>query len=329
MDELRLFSGTGNPELASKIADKLGVSLGEMKVTRFLDGEIYTQVEQSVRGDDVFVVQSAAEPVNEHLMELLIMIDTFVRASVRRLTVVTPYYFYGRQDRKVKPREPVTAKLVANLLTTAGAGRLLTVDLHSGQIMGFFDIPVDHLYAGPIIAEYLKKNVPMGEGTVVVSPDVGGVTRARALAEFLNEPLAIITKRRPEPNRSEVTELIGDVSGKTAIMIDDLIDTGGSVISGARWLLERGAREVYVACTHAVFSGDAVRRLEESPIKKVIVTDTIPLHPHSGGTGDSAALGDSKIEVVTVSGILADAIKRIHLESSVSELFSKHWKGQS
>jgi ribose-phosphate pyrophosphokinase len=320
MEELRLFSGTGNPELAAKIADRLGVGLGKMSITRFKDGEVYVQVEQSVRGDDVFVIQSAAAPANEHLMELLVMVDTFKRASVRRLTVVMPYYFYARQDRKVKPREPVTAKLVANLLTTSGAGRLLTVDLHSGQIMGFFDIPVDHLYAGPIIAGYLRENVPMGDSTVVVSPDVGGVTRARALAEFLGKPLAIIVKRRPQPNTSEVMEIIGDVHGKTAIIIDDLIDTGGSVIGGANALLERGAREVYVACTHAVFSGDAAERLLASPITKIIITDTVPL---------ARDKRDSKIEVVSVSGMLADAIKRIHLEGSVSELFSEHWKGQS
>jgi ribose-phosphate pyrophosphokinase len=320
MDELRLFSGTGNTELANKIANKLGVPVGDMTVTRFADGEIYIQVHQSVRGDDVFVVQSAATPVNEFLMELLIMIDTFKRASVRRLNVIMPYYFYARQDRKVKPREPVSAKLVANLLTIAGASRLLTVDLHSGQIMGFFDIPVDHLYAGPIIGDYLCRNVPMGDSTVVVSPDVGGVNRARALAEFLGKPLAIIVKRRPEPNQSEVMEVIGDVHDKTAIIIDDMIDTGGSVIAGANALLDRGAREVYAACTHPVFSGNAAERLLASPIKKIIITDTIPLPPEKR---------DSKIEVVSVSGILADAIKRIHIEGSVSELFSEHWKGQS
>lgn len=320
MDELRLFSGTGNPKLARDIAEQLGVEVGAMSIQRFRDGEIYMQVEQSVRGDDVFLVQSAAAPVNEFLMELLIMIDTFKRASARRVNVVMPYYFYARQDRKVKPREPVTAKLVANMLTAAGASRLLTVDLHSGQIMGFFDIPVDHLYAGPIIADYLLENTVVKEKTVVVSPDVGGVTRARALAEFLGTPLAIIMKRRPAPNSCEVTELIGDVAGRTAIMIDDLIDTGGSVIKGAGALLDRGAKEVYVACSHGVFSGEAPQRLLESPIKNVITTDTIPLSPECR---------DSKIIVVSVAGLLADAIKRIHLEGSVAELFSKHWKGQS
>ncbi len=319
MDELRFFSGMGNRELAGKIAEDLGIPVGEMLVQRFLDGEFYVQVNESVRGDDVFLLQSAAAPVNEHLMELLIMIDSCKRASARRVNVVMPYYFYARQDRKVKPREPVSAKLVANLLTIAGASRILTIDLHSGQIMGFFDIPADHLYAGPIIADYLIKNVPV-EGAVVVSPDVGGVARARALAEFLGAPLAIIAKRRPAPNQCEVIEVIGDVSGRTAIIIDDLIDTGGSVISGANELLSRGAREVYVACTHAVFSGDASERLLASSIKRIIVTDTIPLPEEKR---------DSKIVVVSVAGLLADAIRRIHTEGSVSELFSTHWKGQS
>ena len=319
MDELMFFSGSGNPELAGRIAEHLGIPVGEMMIQRFLDGEFYVQVNQSVRGDDVFLLQSAAAPVNEHLMELLIMIDSCKRASARRVNVVMPYYFYARQDRKVKPREPVSAKLVANLLTIAGASRILTIDLHSGQIMGFFDIPADHLYAGPIIADYLVKNVPV-EGAVVVSPDVGGVARARALAEFLGTPLAIIAKRRPAPNQSEVIEVIGDVSGRTAIIIDDLIDTGGSVIGGANELLARGAREVYVGCTHAVFSGDASQRLLDSSIKKIIVTDTIPLPEEKR---------DSKIVVVSVAGLLADAIQRIHTEGSVSELFSTHWKGQS
>jgi ribose-phosphate pyrophosphokinase len=319
MNELRFFSGTGNPELARKIADHLGIPVGEMLVRRFLDGEFYVQINQSVRGDDVFLLQSAAAPVNEHLMELLIMIDSCKRASARRVNVVMPYYFYARQDRKVRPREPVSAKLVANLLTVAGASRILTVDVHSGQIMGFFDIPADHLYAGPIIAEYLLKNIPV-DGSVVVSPDVGGVARARALAEFLGAPLAIIAKRRPAPNKTEVIEVIGDVKDRTAIIIDDLIDTGGSVIGGANALLERGAKEVYAACTHPVFSGDAAQKLLESPIKKIIVTDTIPIPPEKK---------DSKIVVVSVAGLLAEAIKRIHNEGSVSELFSQHWNSQS
>lgn len=319
-DEMRLFSGTGNPALAAAVAEKLGLPVGSMTVQRFSDGEIHLQVDQSVRGDDIFVMQSGAAPVNEYLMELLIMIDAFRRASARRVNVVMPYYFYARQDKKVKPREPVSAKLIANLIATAGASRLLTVDLHAGQIVGFFDLPVDHLYAGPIIADYLMNSVCIGKDTVVVSPDVGAVTRARALAELLGTPIAIVVKRRPEPNKCEVMEVIGDVKGKTAIMIDDMIDTGGSITSGAAELLERGATKVYAACTHGVLSGDAVSRLMQSPIEQVIITDTIPL-PREKRNG--------KIVVVSVAGLIADAIKRIHEEGSVSELFSTRWKGQS
>ena len=320
MNELMLFSGTANPKLTQKVGDHLGVPVGDLMVKRFADGEIRVQINESVRGDDVFIVQSTSTPVNDHLMELLIIIDAFKRASARRVTAVLPYYCYARQDKKVKPREPIAAKLVANLLTTAGANRVLSMDLHAGQIVGFFDIPVDHLYAGPIIADYIQKNMPSLENAVVVSPDVGGVTRARALAEYLGAPIAIVVKRRPEPNRCEVIELIGDVQGKTAIMIDDLIDTGGSILNGANFLLNRGAAEVYAACSHAVLSGDAAERLVASPIKKLIITDTIPF---------DESKRDGKIEVVSVSGLIADAIHRIHEESSVSQIFSKHWKGQS
>lgn len=319
MQTLQLFSGTSNPELAHNIAELLGTQVGDMTITRFSDGEIHVQVNQSIRGDDVFVVQSCSAPANENLMELLVIVDAFRRASVRRITVVMPYFCYARQDKKVKPREPITAKLVANLLATAGANRVLTMDLHAGQIMGFFDIPVDHLYAGPIIAEYVKKSLPL-ENAVVVSPDVGGVTRARALAEVLGLPIAIIVKRRPEPNKAEVTELIGHIEGKTAIMFDDMIDTGGSIVHGAEALLERGSKEVYAACTHGVLSGNAVERLHASPIKQVIITDTIPMLPEKR---------DGKIRIVSVAGLLADAIHRIHSESSVSEIFSKVWKAQS
>ena len=320
MSEMMLFTGTGNPALSEKIAERLGKNLGSIQIQRFSDGEIHVMVEESVRGDDVFIVQSMPTPVNEHLMELLIMIDAFKRASAQRVNVVVPYYCYSRQDRKVKPREPVTAKLVANLLTAAGANRLLTIDLHSGQSVGFFDIPVDNLYAGPIIADYIMKNIEVTANTVVVSPDVGGVPRARGLAEALGTPLAIIVKRRPEPNECEVMEVIGDVSGKKAIMLDDMIDTGGSVISGANALLERGAEEIYAACTHGVLSNGAPERLVASPIKKLIITDTIPM-PEDRRNG--------KIEVVSVADLLADAIYRIHCDRSVSEIFSKAWKGQS
>lgn len=314
MDNLRLFSGTGNPALAQKIAEHLGVKLGAMSIQRFSDGEVYCQVQESVRGDDIFIIQSAPAPVNEYIMELLIMVDAFRRASARRINVVMPYYSYSRQDKKVKPREPVTAKLIANLLTTAGAGRLLTIDLHAGQIVGFFDIPVDHLYAEPIIADYFSKDLKIDGDIVVVSPDVGGVTRARALAESLRSPITIIVKRRPEPNKCEVMEVIGDVKGKTAIMIDDMIDTGGSIINGANSLISLGAKEVYAACTHGVLSGGAHERLFNSAIKKVIITDTIPLDDKKQ---------NGKIVVVSVSGLLADAIKRIHTEGSVSEIFTK------
>lgn len=319
MQSLKIFSGTANPELSRKIAERLGVELGDITITRFSDGEIHVQVNQSARGDDVFIVQSCPAPVNEHLMELLIIVDAFRRASVRRLTVVMPYFCYARQDKKVKPREPVTAKLVANMLTTAGADRVLSIDLHAGQIVGFFDIPVDHLFAGPIIADYVKNNIPL-DNAVVVSPDVGGVTRARALAEVIGTPIAIIVKRRPEPNKAVVTEIIGDVTGRTAIMFDDMIDTGGSVINGAKALIERGAKEVYAACTHGVLSGDAPSRLIESPIKQIIVTDTIPLPQE---------IQNNRFVSVSVGGLLADAIQRIHSESSVSEIFSTVWKAQS
>ena len=248
------------------------------------------------------------------------MVDAVKRASAGRITVVIPYYCYARQDKKVKPREPITAKLVANLLVTAGANRVLTVDMHAGQIMGFFDIPVDHLYAGPIIANYLGGLIVNPDEAVVVSPDVGGVSRARALAEFLGTRIAIIVKRRPEPNKSVVMEVIGDVAGKTAFMIDDLIDTGGSVINGANALSERGARQVYAACTHGVLSGDAPEKILASSISKLIVTDTIPLAPEKM---------DSKIQVVSIAGLLADAIAHIHDGTSVSGLFSEHWRGQS
>ncbi len=319
MNNSRIFTGTGNPELARKIAEYLDVPLGEMRFRRFSDGEIHVQVDQSVRGYDVFIVQSMAPPVNEHLMELLIIIDALKRASARRITIVTPYYCYARQDKKVKPREPVTAKLVANLFETAGASRMLTIDLHAGQIVGFFDFPADHLYAGPIIADHLKKSLAIDDKWVVVSPDVGGVPRARSLAEVLGTPIAIIVKRRPEPNKCEVIEVIGDVNGKKAIMIDDLIDTGGSIINGANYLTELGCDEIYAACTHGLLSGDACARMQDSVIKKVFVTDTIPVPEEKR---------DSKIEVVSVAPLLGDAIYRIHNEGSVSELFSDHWMGQ-
>lgn len=315
MNELRLFTGNSNPELAKKIADHLGISVGSMLVTKFSDGEIRVQVNESVRGVDAFIVQSGCCPVNDSIMELLIILDAFKRAGAHRITVVMPYYSYSRQDKKVKPREPVTAKLIANLICTAGADRLLTIDLHAGQLQGFFDFPVDNLYAGPIIADYLVKN-GISENTVVVSPDVGGVKRATAMAEALGLPIAIVVKRRPEPNRVEVMEVIGDINGKTCVMIDDMIDTGGSIASGAQALADRGAKEIIAACTHAIFSNDAIGKLTKAPIKEIIITDTI-VQPKT-----------NRVVVLSVAPLLADAIRRIHEEASVSELFGGQWTGQ-
>ncbi len=310
--DLRIFSGNANQELAASIANELGCGLGEIYVKPFSDGEISVKIEESARGQDIFIVQPTCEPVNDNLMELLIMIDAFRRASAQRITVVLPYYGYARQDKKVKPREPVTARLVANLITQAGAGRVLCLDLHAGQIQGFFDLPVDHLYAGPLIAEYLKSEGLYNGNTVVVSPDVGGVARARALAEHLKTPIAIIAKRRPEPNKVEIMELIGDVRGKVCVMIDDMIDTGGSIVQGAEALIERGASAVHACCTHAILSGDAIRRIDCSPLRSLVVTNTIPLPPHKRSP---------KIKVLSVAPLLADAIARIHDDVSISELF--------
>jgi len=314
-NDLRIFTGNANRALACAIAHELHTPLGEIVVKQFSDGEICVKIEESARGQDIFIVQPTCKPVNDNLMEMLIMIDAFRRASASRITVVLPYYGYARQDKKVKPREPVTARLIANLITHAGASRVLCVDLHAGQIQGFFDLPVDHLYAGPLIADYL-----MGEGlyngnTVVVSPDVGGVARARALAEHLKSPIAIIVKRRPEANQVEIMEIIGDVSGKTCVMIDDMIDTGGSVVQGAEALIARGASEVHACCTHAILSSNAVERVNNSPLQSLVVTDTIPLPLHKQSP---------KIKVLSVASLLADAILRIHEDNSVSELFSHY-----
>jgi ribose-phosphate pyrophosphokinase len=315
MDNLRLFTGNANPALAQRIADRLGIKLGCLTAKKFSDGEICIKIEESVRGRDVFVIQPTCHPVNDNLMELLIMIDAFRRASARRITVVLPYYGYARQDKKIKPREPVTARLIANLISGAGATRVLCVDLHAGQIQGFFDIPVDHLLAGPLIADELIARGLHDGGTVVVSPDVGGVARARALAEHLNTPIAIIAKRRPEANQVEIMEIIGEVEGKTCVMIDDMIDTGGSIVQGAQALMDRGAKVVHACCTHGVLSGDAISRVDRSVLSSLLITDTIPLPDHKQ---------HRKIEVISVAGLLADAICRIHDDSSVSELFQDY-----
>lgn len=308
---LKIFAGNANPELAKEICQYLGVTMGRSHVTRFSDGEIRVKVDESVRGSDAFIIQPTSTPVNEHLMEMLIMADALRRASARRITAVIPYYGYARQDRKTRARDPITAKLVANILTASGCRRMITMDLHAGQIQGFFDIPVDHLPAVPILAEYFQQNLK-GD-VVVVSPDIGGVTRARDVAERIGSPLAIIDKRRPEPNVAEVTNIIGNIKGKTVIMIDDIIDTAGTITKGAAALMERGAKEIYVCCTHAVLSGPAIQRLEESVIKEVVITNTIPLPPEKM---------IDKIKVLSVAPLLGEAIIRIHEDLSVSKLFS-------
>ncbi len=313
-DNLRVLAGSANPKLAASIAEHLGTRPSTLLLSRFSDGEVRVKIEESMRGMDVFVVQPTSSPVNEHVMELLIILDALRRASVERMTVVCPYYGYARQDKKVKPREPITARLIADLITLAGANRILALDLHVEQIQGFFTIPVDHLYAGPLIADYLRSR-DLGD-VVVVSPDVGGVGRAQALAQQIDATLAILVKRRPEPNRSEVTNVIGDVQGKTCVMIDDIIDTGGSIVGGADILRQRGADRVIVACSHAVLSGPAVERLEmASFIEQVIITDTIS-HPCDYLT--------PKFECLSVAPLLAEAIGRIHRGDSVSELFTPY-----
>ncbi|MBS3947600.1 MAG: ribose-phosphate pyrophosphokinase [Dethiobacter sp.] len=308
--KLKIFSGTANLRLTEEIVYHVGVPLGVAEVKRFSDGEIKIYIGESVRGADIFVVQPICNPINDNLMELLIMMDALKRASAKSINTVIPYYGYARQDRKTRARDPITAKLVADLLTAAGANRVIAMDLHAGQIQGFFNIPVDHLLGMPILAKYLEqKDIAPA---VVVSPDMGGVTRARELAERLQLPMAIIDKRRPEPNVCEVMNIIGNVREKTVIMIDDIIDTAGTVVQGASALLEHGAREVYACCTHPVLSGPAVERLANAPITEIIVTDTIPLAPEKQF---------AKIRVLSVAQLIGDAIIRIHEELSVSKLF--------
>jgi ribose-phosphate pyrophosphokinase len=311
-EKLRILTGTANPALAQAIACCLDIEVGSMLVSRFSDGEVQVKIQESVRGMDVFVVQPTCAPVNENVMELLVILDALRRASVRRVNVVIPYYGYARQDKKVKPREPVAAKLVADLITQAGANRIVSIDLHAGQIQGFFNIPVDHLFAAPLIADHLIKLGIYDKDVVVVSPDVGGVARAQTLAEMLDSSLAIIAKRRPEPNKSEIIQIIGDVSGRIAVIIDDIIDTGGTTCQGAEALVRMGAQKVYACCTHPVLSGNACDRLEQAPIEAVVVTDTIPLPPDKRR---------EKFTVLSVAPLLADAIDRIHRDASVSELF--------
>ncbi len=307
---LKIFTGNANPQLAAEIAKYLGVPLGESQVDHFSDGEIHVKINESVRGADVFIIQPTSSPVNENMMELLIMIDAVRRASARRITAVLPYYGYARQDRKTRARDPITAKLVANLLFASGTRRVITMDLHAGQIQGFFDIPVDHLPGVPILAQYFLNNKI--ENALVVSPDLGGVTRARDLAERIGAPIAIIDKRRPEPNVAEVMNVIGDVEGRNIIMIDDIIDTAGTIVQGAKSLKERGANDIYICCTHPVLSGPALSRLVESPIKEIIVTNTISVPQEKM---------ISKLKVLSVAPLLGEAIIRIHEDMSVSKLF--------
>jgi ribose-phosphate pyrophosphokinase len=312
VNKIRVFSGNSNPALAEKICANLGVPLGTAKVKTFSDGEIMVEIGENVRGRDIYVVQSTCSPTNNNLMELLIMMDALKRASAATITAVIPYYGYARQDRKVAPRTPITSKLVADLITTSGADRVVTIDLHAGQIQGFFNIPVDNLYAAPVMLEHLKRRFP-NDDTVMVSPDAGGTERARAFAKRLGCTLAVIDKRRTGPNVAEVMHLIGDVKGKAAIILDDMIDTAGTLTQAARALKEHGAKSIYACATHGVLSGPAIERINDSHIEEVLITDTIPL-------GDKAKL-TGKVKVLTVAELLAEAIRRIHEDESVSSLF--------
>jgi len=308
--KLKVFTCNANPQLAREIAEHIGLPLGNAEAVRFSDGECQIKLNESVRGCDVFVIQPTSAPVNEYLMELLVMVDALKRASAKSINVVIPYYGYARQDRKARARDPITAKLVANLIETAGAHRVITMDLHATQIQGFFDIPVDHLLGVPILAKYFSEKGL--KDLVVVSPDHGGVTRARKLAERLEAPIAIIDKRRPEPNVAEVMNIVGNIEGKTAIIIDDIIDTAGTITLAANALVEAGARDVYACCTHPVLSGPAIARIADSKIRELVVTNTIPLTQEQ--------LID-KIKVLSVAPIIGEAIIRVHEELSVSKLF--------
>jgi ribose-phosphate pyrophosphokinase len=312
-ESLKIFSGNANPGLAQAICDSLDVEPGRADIRTFSDGEIYVELGENVRGMDVFVIQPTCAPANTNLMELLILLDTIRRASAERITAVMAYYGYGRQDRKDKPRTPITAKLVADLLTTAGASRVLCVDLHAGQIQGFFNIPVDNLFAMPVLLDELRRVIPPGEPISVVSPDAGGVERARAFGKRLDADLAIADKRRPEANVAEVLHIVGDVRDKTAVIVDDIVDTSGSLTQTAAAVMEAGARSVLAAITHPVLSGPAVKRIEESPLHRVITTNSIPLRPE--------ARECAKIDVTSIAGLLGEAIRRTHDEESVSSLF--------
>lgn len=310
---IKIFTGNSHPDLAQEIADILGVPLGKAKVSTFSDGEISVDIDETVRGADVFVVQSTSSPVNNNLMEVLIMIDAFKRASAGRITVVMPYYGYARQDRKVKSRDPITAKLVADLLTAAGANRVLTMDLHAAQIQGYFNIPVDHMLGSPILSNYfVEKGLEDCDDVVVVSPDLGSVTRARKFADRLHAPIAIIDKRRPKANVSEIMNIIGDIEGKQCILIDDMIDTAGTIANAANALVELGATKVYACCTHGVLSGPAFERINNSAIEELVMLNTVKL-PERNDL--------DKFKSISVAPLFAEAIQRIYDDKPISKLF--------
>ncbi|WP_315070506.1 ribose-phosphate diphosphokinase [uncultured Clostridium sp.] len=310
---IKVFTGNSHTKLAKDIADILGVPVGDSKVSTFSDGEISVDINETVRGNDVFIVQSTCSPVNNNLMELLIMIDAFKRASAGRITAVMPYYGYARQDRKAKSRDPITAKLVADLLTAAGAHRVLTMDLHAAQIQGYFNIPVDHLLGAPILAQhFISKGLADQDDVVVVSPDLGSVTRARKFADNLHAPIAIIDKRRPKANVSEIMNIIGDIEGKRCILIDDIIDTAGTIANAANALKDLGAKNIYACCTHGVLSGPAIDRINSSAIEELVMLNTIPLNEKNDNT---------KIRSLSVAPLFAEAIKRIYDDQPISKLF--------
>ncbi|MEQ9619902.1 MAG: ribose-phosphate pyrophosphokinase [Deltaproteobacteria bacterium] len=313
MDNAKIFSGTSNVLLANAVCEYLNVPMGESELRRFSDGEIVTEISESVRGSHVFIVQSTCPPANENIMELLIITDALKRASARAITAVIPYYGYARQDRKVRPRAPISAKLVADLVTIAGISRVVTVDLHAGQIQGFFNIPVDHIYATPIFIKYIKEKFDKDD-IVIVSPDAGGMERARSYAKILDSGLAMTDKRRPNPNEAEIMNVIGDVQGKSVILVDDLVDTAGTAIQAGKALLREGAKGVTLCCTHGVLSGQAIDKIDKSDIEEVIITDTIPL--------TEKAAGCEKIKVISIADLLGEAIKRIATGESISSLFN-------
>ena len=309
---MKLLSGTGNLELSKKIAQNLKLKLVNSNIKRFADGEIYVEINENIRGNSIFVIQSISTPANDNLMELLICIDALRRSSAKNITAVIPYFGYARQDRKVVPRTAISAKLVSNLITNAGAHRIVTVDLHAGQIQGFFDIPVDNLFSTPIFSKHIKKYIS-NKNIICVAPDVGGVERARALGQKLNVGLAIVDKRRPAPGKSQVMNIIGNVKGKNCLLVDDIIDSGGTIVNAAKALKEKGAKDVYVYVTHGVLSGNAVEQINNSKIKKLILTDTID--------NSYKIKKSSKIVVLSISNLMAEAIKRISNSTSVSDLF--------